>query len=113
MWVFFTCTFTRRVQTRTARIRIVRATGLAKKDIFGASDPYVTVSVFKADGTLIDKSHTSTVKKCLNPVWNEQILCRVNADSKIIVDVFDENRIVSDADHLSIATLPLLNAGLN
>jgi hypothetical protein len=47
-------------------VTIVRASDLPKADLFGGSDPFVTV-------THQDESRsTKVVKSCLNPVWNQK-----------------------------------------
>ncbi|KAI8126377.1 E3 ubiquitin-protein ligase Nedd-4 [Lucilia cuprina] len=72
----------------TCRLRIVVLNGktLAKKDIFGASDPYT-----------------------LNPTWNEEFLFRVKpSEHKLVFQVFDENRLTRD-DFLGMVELTLAN----
>ena len=52
---------------------------LAKKDIFGASDPYVRVDLNTINGDqIIDSALTKTKKKTLNPVWEEEFIFRVS-----------------------------------
>ena len=53
---------------QTLTVKIVRAEGLAAKDLSGTSDPYVKISL------LPDKKHTLATnikRKNLNPRWNE------------------------------------------
>jgi len=50
------------------QVKIMRAEGLAAKDLSGTSDPYVKISL------LPDKKHTLSTnikRKILNPRWNE------------------------------------------
>ncbi|KAK8766910.1 hypothetical protein V5799_006304 [Amblyomma americanum] len=52
--------------TKLLRLRIVAGHSLAKKDIFGASDPYVRIDLVKARGdsyTVLDSLYTKTKKK--------------------------------------------------
>uniref|UniRef100_A0A914W1G7 E3 ubiquitin-protein ligase n=1 Tax=Plectus sambesii TaxID=2011161 RepID=A0A914W1G7_9BILA len=94
------------VNTRVLRIRIVRGERLAKKDIFGASDPYVVVRLYRND-TEIDKAQTRTKKKTLNPIWNEEFLFRVDLETcRVALEVYDENRITRD-DFLGIVEFDL------
>ena len=53
---------------QTLTVKIMRAEGLAAKDLSGTSDPYVKISL------LPDKKHTLSTnikRKNLNPRWNE------------------------------------------
>jgi len=53
---------------QTLTVKIVKAEGLAAKDLSGTSDPYVKISL------LPDKKHTLSTnikRKNLNPRWNE------------------------------------------
>ncbi|KRX45164.1 E3 ubiquitin-protein ligase Nedd-4 [Trichinella murrelli] len=93
-------------RTKILRILVVRGIDLAKKDIFGASDPYVSVHLCQ-QGREVDKVHTKTIKKTLYPVWNEEFLFRVDpSNCKIVFEVFDENRITRD-DFLGIVEIDL------
>ncbi|KRX96770.1 E3 ubiquitin-protein ligase NEDD4, partial [Trichinella pseudospiralis] len=93
-------------RTKILRILVVRGIDLAKKDIFGASDPYVSVHLCQ-QGREVDKVHTKTIKKTLYPIWNEEFLFRVDpSNCKIVFEVFDENRITRD-DFLGIVEIDL------
>ncbi|KRZ77956.1 E3 ubiquitin-protein ligase NEDD4 [Trichinella papuae] len=93
-------------RTKILRILVVRGIDLAKKDIFGASDPYVSVHLCQ-EGREVDKVHTKTIKKTLYPIWNEEFLFRVDpTNCKIVFEVFDENRITRD-DFLGIVEIDL------
>lgn len=53
---------------------------LAKKDIFGASDPYVRVDLNTINGNqTVDSALTKTKKKTLNPVWEEEFIFRASS----------------------------------
>ncbi|KRZ31050.1 E3 ubiquitin-protein ligase NEDD4, partial [Trichinella pseudospiralis] len=80
-------------RTKILRILVVRGIDLAKKDIFGASDPYVSVHLCQ-QGREVDKVHTKTIKK-VDP-----------SNCKIVFEVFDENRITRD-DFLGIVEIDL------
>lgn len=96
--------------TKSIHVKIIAGHKLAKKDIFGASDPYVRIDVALLQGNVVvDAAYTKTKKKTLNPVWNEDFYFRVNpAVHKLIVQVFDENRITRD-DFLGMVELSLHN----
>lgn len=95
---------------RLLRIRITAAHKLAKKDIFGASDPYVKVDLISSqDKTVIDSFYTKTKKRTLNPTWNEEFIVRVRPDKQhLVFEVYDENRLTRD-DFLGFVELPLHN----
>ncbi|XP_062529855.1 E3 ubiquitin-protein ligase NEDD4 isoform X11 [Bombyx mori] len=90
------------------RLKIIGANSLAKKDIFGASDPYVRVELQKVDGDVtIETFLTKTKKKTLNPVWNQEFIFRVKPqEHKLLIQVFDENRLTRD-DFLGMVEVPL------
>ncbi|XP_026808396.1 E3 ubiquitin-protein ligase NEDD4 isoform X2 [Rhopalosiphum maidis] len=92
------------------RLRVVAGHSLAKKDIFGASDPYVRIELNTIAGNVaIDSVLTKTKKKTLNPVWNEEFVFRVRPhEHKLVLQVFDENRLTRD-DFLGMVEVPLNN----
>ncbi|XP_052794019.1 E3 ubiquitin-protein ligase NEDD4-like isoform X2 [Mya arenaria] len=95
--------------TKVLRIKVISGTNLAKKDIFGASDPYVRITLFRGDreAGCIDNVHTNTIKKSLNPKWEEEFLFRVNPrDNVLLFEVFDSNRVTRD-DFLGLVEIPL------
>ena len=102
---------------------MISADNLAKKDIFGASDPYVRIDLVSNNNDevtatthilwlwtgwfcnfglfysfqVIDSVLTKTKKRTLNPRWEEEFLFRVKpADHKLVMEVFDENRLTRD-----------------
>ena len=49
---------------RLLRLKVFAGHNLAKKDIFGASDPYVRIDLIRnADDSVIDSVYTKTKKK--------------------------------------------------
>jgi len=97
-------------RTKVVRLRVLEAKNLAKKDIFGASDPYVRIDLVTSQGDeVIDSVLTKTKKRTLNPRWEEEFLLRLKpADHKIVLEVFDENRLTRD-DFLGRVELDRLN----
>ena len=50
--------------TRLVRLKVIAGHNLAKKDIFGASDPYVKVDLLRSeDNSVIDVVYTRTKKR--------------------------------------------------
>ncbi|GFG35290.1 hypothetical protein Cfor_01348 [Coptotermes formosanus] len=96
--------------TFALRLRVIAGHELAKKDIFGASDPYVRIDLNTIIGDeTVDSVLTKTKKKTLNPQWNEEFIFRVKpAEHKLVLQVFDENRLTRD-DFLGMVELTLLN----
>ncbi|XP_075161802.1 E3 ubiquitin-protein ligase Nedd4 isoform X3 [Haematobia irritans] len=92
------------------RIVILNGQSLAKKDIFGASDPYVRIDLNTINGDInIDSVLTKTKKKTLNPTWNEEFVFRVKpTEHKLVFQVFDENRLTRD-DFLGMVELTLVS----
>lgn len=95
---------------RLLRLKIIAGHKLAKKDIFGASDPYVKVDLIDShDNAVIDSFYTKTKKRTLNPIWDEEFLIRVNPNKHhLVLEVYDENRLTRD-DFLGLVELPLAN----
>ncbi|XP_026571163.1 E3 ubiquitin-protein ligase NEDD4-like isoform X4 [Pseudonaja textilis] len=95
-------------ESRVLRVKVVAGIDLAKKDIFGASDPYVKLSLYVADENReLALVQTKTIKKTLNPKWNEEFYFRVNpSNHRLLFEVFDENRLTRD-DFLGQVDVPL------
>ncbi|XP_050185942.1 E3 ubiquitin-protein ligase NEDD4-like isoform X2 [Myiozetetes cayanensis] len=95
-------------ESRVLRVKVVSGIDLAKKDIFGASDPYVKLSLYVADENReLALVQTKTIKKTLNPKWNEEFYFRVNpTNHRLLFEVFDENRLTRD-DFLGQVDVPL------
>ncbi|KAL4700978.1 hypothetical protein H8959_014982, partial [Pygathrix nigripes] len=80
--------------SRIVRVKVIAGIGLAKKDILGASDPYVRVTLYDPMNGVLTSVQTKTIKKSLNPKWNEEILFRVHPQQhRLLFEVFDENRL--------------------
>ncbi|XP_077479309.1 E3 ubiquitin-protein ligase NEDD4-like isoform X8 [Stigmatopora argus] len=82
-------------ETRVLRVKVIAGIDLAKKDIIGASDPYVKLSLYVTDETReLALVQTKTIKKTLNPKWNEEFYFRVCPQNhRLLFEVFDENRL--------------------
>nr|XP_060611803.1 E3 ubiquitin-protein ligase NEDD4 [Anolis sagrei ordinatus] len=94
-------------QTRIVRLKIIAGIDLAKKDLLGASDPYVKVTVYDSGNGVLTCVQTRTVRKTLNPKWNEEFFFRVSPQKhRFLLEVFDENRLTRD-DFLGQVDVPL------
>ncbi|XP_062414714.1 E3 ubiquitin-protein ligase NEDD4-like isoform X5 [Pungitius pungitius] len=84
-------------ETRVLRVKVIAGMDLAKKDIIGASDPYVKLSLYVADENKeLGLVQTKTIKKTLNPKWNEEFFFRVCPQNhRLLFEVFDENRLAT------------------
>ncbi|KAF4792860.1 hypothetical protein TURU_116640 [Turdus rufiventris] len=69
--------------TRVVRVKIIAGIGLAKKDILGASDPYVKVTLYDPGNGVLTSIQTKTIRK-VNPQKH-----------RLLFEVFDENRLSS------------------
>uniref|UniRef100_A0ACB8E600 Uncharacterized protein n=1 Tax=Sphaerodactylus townsendi TaxID=933632 RepID=A0ACB8E600_9SAUR len=88
-----------RESTRIVRLKIIAGIDLVKKDILGTSDPYVKVTVYDSAHGILTTAQTRTVKKTLDPKWNEEFFFRVNPQRhRMFLEVFDENRLRSCTD---------------
>ncbi|TPX15837.1 uncharacterized protein E0L32_000171 [Thyridium curvatum] len=69
------------------RVTIIAADGLYKRDVFRFPDPFA-VATINGEQT----KTTSVSKRTLNPYWNESFDFRVNEDSILAVQVFDQKK---------------------
>lgn len=69
------------------RLTIIAADGLYKRDVFRFPDPFAVATV---DGE--QTRPTSVIKKTLNPYWNEVFDLRVNEDSILAIQIFDQKK---------------------
>ncbi|XP_058055642.1 E3 ubiquitin-protein ligase Nedd-4-like [Anopheles bellator] len=92
------------------RIKVLSANSLAKKDIFGYSDPYVKIEQNTITGDVnVDQVVTKTKRRTLNPIWNEEFVFRVKPNEhKLVLQVFDENRLTRDG-FMGLVDLTLIN----
>ncbi len=97
-------------RTKLLRLKVIAGHNLAKKDIFGASDPYLRIDLVTITGNEVEDSVlTKTKKRTLNPRWEEEFIFRVKpAEHKLVLEVFDENRLTRD-DFLGTVELSLAN----
>ncbi|XP_041917276.1 E3 ubiquitin-protein ligase NEDD4a isoform X3 [Alosa sapidissima] len=94
-------------EARIIRVKVIAGIGLAKKDILGASDPYTRVSLYDAINGELTSVQTKTIKKTLDPKWNEEFFFRVHPRKhRLLLEVFDENRLTRD-DFLGQVDVPL------
>ncbi|KAJ1722955.1 Tricalbin-2 [Coemansia erecta] len=91
------------------RVRIASASDLPAADKSGTSDPYVVALV---DGVKVWESQT--LKKTLNPRWNQQTEVGIRQRSKTVLtlEVFDWNQIQSHT-LLGTTTIPLKDLPIN
>ncbi|XP_065583551.1 E3 ubiquitin-protein ligase NEDD4-like [Artemia franciscana] len=96
--------------TKLLKLKVIAGHNLARKDIFGASDPYVKVELVDLQSsTSVDVVQTKVKRRTLNPRWDETFLLRVKPDEhKLVITVFDENRLTRD-DFLGMVELNLDN----
>uniref|UniRef100_A0A8C3AYD0 E3 ubiquitin-protein ligase n=1 Tax=Cyclopterus lumpus TaxID=8103 RepID=A0A8C3AYD0_CYCLU len=82
-------------ESRLLKVKVVAGIGLAKKDILGASDPYARLSLYDPINGEITSLQTKTLKKTLDPKWNEEFFFKVDPRKhRLLLEVFDENRLV-------------------
>ncbi|XP_035538162.1 E3 ubiquitin-protein ligase NEDD4a isoform X2 [Morone saxatilis] len=94
-------------ETRILKVKVIAGIGLAKKDILGASDPYTRLSLYDPVNGEITSLQTKTIKKTLDPKWNEEFFFRVDPRKhRLLLEVFDENRLTRD-DFLGQVDVPL------
>ncbi|XP_074474586.1 E3 ubiquitin-protein ligase NEDD4 isoform X2 [Sebastes fasciatus] len=109
-------------ESRILKVKVVGGIGLAKKDILGASpdnckagtssksmncDPYTRLSLYDPINGEITSLQTKTIKKTLDPKWNEEFFFRVDPRKhRLLLEVFDENRLTRD-DFLGQVDVPL------
>uniref|UniRef100_H2YIX4 C2 domain-containing protein n=1 Tax=Ciona savignyi TaxID=51511 RepID=H2YIX4_CIOSA len=97
---------------RLIRVEVLSGHHLAKKDIFGASDPYVSVSLYKpkrasTGAKTFSSVNTKTKKRTLNPTWNETFTFNaIPRENRFLFEVFDENRLTRD-DFLGQVDIPI------
>ncbi|KAM9410077.1 E3 ubiquitin-protein ligase NEDD4-like isoform 3-T3 [Pholidichthys leucotaenia] len=92
---------------RILKVKIIAGIGLAKKDIIGASDPYTRLSLYDPVNGEITSLQTKTIKKTLDPKWNEEFYFRVDPKKhRLLLEVYDENRLTRD-DFLGQVDIPL------
>lgn len=102
--------------SRILKVKVVAGIGLAKKDLLGARcqetssvthDPYTRLSLYDPINGEITSLQTKTIKKTLDPKWNEEFYFRVDPGKhRLLFEVFDENRLTRD-DFLGQVDVPL------
>uniref|UniRef100_A0A4W6CHG6 E3 ubiquitin-protein ligase n=1 Tax=Lates calcarifer TaxID=8187 RepID=A0A4W6CHG6_LATCA len=83
-------------ETRVLRVKVIAGIDLAKKDIIGASDPYVKLSLYVADENReLALVQTKTIKKVSLKIKSDfDISCVCPQNHRLLFEVFDENRLV-------------------
>ncbi|XP_069384227.1 synaptotagmin-7 isoform X3 [Paralichthys olivaceus] len=80
----------------TITVNIIKARNLKAMDIGGTSDPYVKVWLMHKDKR-VEKKKTVTMKRCLNPIFNEsfpfEVPAHVLRETTIIITVMDKDRL--------------------
>ncbi|XP_047195825.1 synaptotagmin-7 isoform X6 [Hippoglossus stenolepis] len=80
----------------TITVNIIKARNLKAMDIGGTSDPYVKVWLMQKDKR-VEKKKTVTMKRCLNPIFNEsfpfEVPAHVLRETTIIITVMDKDRL--------------------
>ncbi|KAF3832702.1 hypothetical protein F7725_026367 [Dissostichus mawsoni] len=80
----------------TITVSIIKARNLKAMDIGGTSDPYVKLWLMHKDKR-VEKKKTVTMKRCLNPVFNESfpfdVPAHVLRETTIIITVMDKDRL--------------------
>lgn len=73
-------------------VNVLRAHKLLKKDLLGASDPYVKLSL---TGESLPAKKTTVKKKTLNPEWNEKFKLIVKEpESQVLrLQVYDWDKV--------------------
>ena len=75
-------------RTKLLKLKVIAGHNLAKKDIFGASDPYLRIDLVTKNGEEVEDSVlTKTKKRTLNPKWEEEFIFRVDK----ILKTFQKN----------------------
>ncbi|KAK3523115.1 hypothetical protein QTP86_016539 [Hemibagrus guttatus] len=64
-------------ECRILRVKVLAGIGLAKKDILGASDPYTRLSLYDPVTGELVSLQTKTIKKTLDPKWNEEFFFKI------------------------------------
>ncbi|KAL5740792.1 hypothetical protein ACOSQ2_029972 [Xanthoceras sorbifolium] len=92
-------------------VKVVRAFKLLKMDIFGASDPYVELSL---SGERFPAKKTSIKMKTLNPEWNEDFKLTVKDPQSQVLQLraYDWEK-VGTHDKLGIQVVPLRSLAPN
>lgn len=102
------------INSATIELRF-SATGLANKDLFSLSDPFLVCHALREGKPAERIGRTETVKDDLNPVWATTISFTCTdterLSSQLLVDIFDrdsfDDRYLSKHDFLGRAIIPL------
>lgn len=75
-------------------IRAVEAKGIPKMDVIGKADPYLSLRLSSSS----TQYKTKVVKKCYEPVWNEEFHIKVNpaSDEVLHLELYDWDKVSND-----------------
>ncbi|EMP39599.1 Cytosolic phospholipase A2 beta [Chelonia mydas] len=82
-------------------VRVIRARNISSKDLFTASDCYVSLWLPTASNK---KVKTKTIEKTDNPVWNETFYFRIQNEVQNILEltVYDEDSLTKDDEQFTV-----------
>lgn len=93
--------------SKLTSVDIIQAQNLKAADLNGKSDPYVIFYLRDGGGRVSRKHRTRTIKKNLNPYWDENFVCDSNdTDGNLIFEVWDYDTFSHD-DMIGSASWPM------
>jgi len=91
----------------TLTINLLQGRDLPVMDMDGSSDPYCIFKIVRSDSKKQQKKRSSTKKKTLFPVWNEEFTFdNVTCADVLEIDIWDEDRLRLD-DFMGNIMIPL------
>jgi len=83
-------------------LHLLHATNLPAKDLNGFSDPYVVFQIGH------QRVQSKTIKKTLNPVFNQNFMMHCNLKDKLHIEVWDMD-VISRDDEIAKIDVELAN----